>query len=133
MNHVARALVYFEITAPLCIENMNPAATRERIDRVLAGSLAAACDRTHTHTHTHTLTHSLERCIFIQTIASVHTFPYADVMHAQLAFSQRNQETAARKSAKKLTNSRFFVSQKCLDGKVMTINYAARVIYFSKH
>ena len=52
MNHVARALVYFEITAPLCIENMNPAATRERIDRVLAGSLTAACD----HTHTHSLT-----------------------------------------------------------------------------
>jgi hypothetical protein len=54
-------------------------------------------------------------------------------MHAQLAFSQRNQETAARKSAKNELIFAFFVGQKCLDGKVMTINYAARVIYYSKH
>jgi hypothetical protein len=50
-----------------------------------------------------------------------------------LAFSQRNQETAARKSAKKLANSCIFVGQKGLDGKVMKINNAARVIYYSQH
>jgi hypothetical protein len=51
-------------------------------------------------------------------------------MCAQSAFSQRNQETAAWKSARKMAKSHIFVRQKCLDGKVFNANHAPSVIYY---
>jgi hypothetical protein len=51
-------------------------------------------------------------------------------MCAQSAFSQRNQETAAWKSARKMAKSHIFVGKKCLDGKVFNANHASSVIYY---
>jgi hypothetical protein len=73
---------------------------------VLAGSLAAAYDRAHILTH-------WRRGVFLY--KHLHTFPYAHVMYAQSAFSQRNQQTAAWKSARKMAKPNIFVGQKCRD------------------